>query len=81
MNTKHAVEELRKDYLLLAKKYGDLMPCYEFGYALIQFSVKMLMDEAPRHKIALETIRVATEEGIKWHVEERANQNKESNHV
>ncbi len=76
MNIKHAVEELRQEYLALAKKYSQIMPCYEFGYAVIQLSVKMLMDEAPRHKIALETIRVATEEGIKWHVEERANQNK-----
>lgn len=46
------------------------MPIYEFGFGMIQFASKMLMDCAPRHKVALETIRVATEEGIKWHVEE-----------
>jgi hypothetical protein len=63
-------QELWEDYRALADKYS-LMPGYEFGYLLIQFSVKMLMDTAPRHRIALETIKVATEEGIKWHVEER----------
>lgn len=80
MNIEKAREEFWEDYLALAEKYSEIMPGYEFGYALIQFSVKMLMDEAPRHKIALETIRVATEEGIKWHVEERAQQNKGGNH-
>ena len=72
MNIKEARENLWEDYLSLAEKYSELMPCYEFGFALIQFSVKMLMDQAPRHGVALETIKVATEEGIKWHVEERA---------
>lgn len=80
MNIEKAREELWQDYLALAEKFDQLMPGYEFGYALIQFSVKMLMDTAPRHKIALETIRVATEEGIKWHVEERALLNKGGNH-
>jgi len=76
MNLSKAREELWQDYLALAEKYSELMPNYEFGYALIQFNVKMLMDSAPRHGIALETIKVATEEGIKWHVEERAQQQK-----
>lgn len=67
-----AKEELWEDYLALAEKYSDLMPAHEFAYALIQLSVKMLMDIAPRHGVALETIKTATEEGIKWHVEERA---------
>lgn len=40
----------------------------------------MLMDNAPSHKLALETIRQATEEGIKWHVKECALNNKGSNH-
>ncbi len=80
MNIEESRRELWEDYQALLEKYSELMPCYEFGYALIQFSVKMLMDEAPRHKIALETIRVATEEGIKWHVEERAKQNRGPNH-
>lgn len=65
-------EELWEDYLALAEKYSDLLPAHEFGFALIQLSVKMLMDIAPRHMVALETIKIATEEGIKWHVEERA---------
>ncbi len=72
MKTEEANKELWEDYLSLAEKYNDLMPCYEFGFSLIRFTVKMLMDTAPRHGIALETIKVATEEGIKWHVEERA---------
>ncbi len=65
-------KELWEDYLALAEKYNDIMPAHEFGFSLIQLSVKMLMDLAPRHGIALETIKLATEEGIKWHVEERA---------
>ncbi len=64
-------DELWQDYLALAEKYGDLMPSYEFGYTLIRFSVKMLMDTAPRHGVALETIKVATEDGIKWHVNDK----------
>lgn len=69
-------EELFEDFLALAEKYDNLMPVYEFGFGVIQFAVKMIMDCAPRHKVALETIRVATEEGIKWHVEEKEKQNK-----
>ena len=76
-----AREELWEDYLALAEKYNDLLPPQDFGFALIQLSVKLLMDLAPRHGVALETIKVATEEGIKWHVEERAKQNKGGNHV
>ena len=72
MNIEREIESLRKEYLALEKKYCAVMPCYEFGYGLIRFSVKMLMDKAPRHGVALQTIKVATEEGIKWHVEERA---------
>ncbi len=70
-------KELWEDYLALAEKYNDIMPPHEFGFSLIQLSVKMLMDLAPRHGIALETIKLATEEGIKWHVEERAAKDKE----
>ena len=70
MNIQQAREELYEDYLALCEKYRDEMPVYEFGFAMIQFASKMLMDCAPRHKVALETIKVATEEGIKWHVEE-----------
>ena len=70
MKIERASEELFEDYLALCEKYKDLMPVYEFGFAMIQFASKMLMDCAPRHGVALETIRVATEEGIKWHVEE-----------
>lgn len=81
MKINEAREELWNDFLALAEKYDTLLPAHELGYALIQFSTKMLMDLAPRHKIALETIRVATEEGIKWHVDERAAQNKGTNHV
>lgn len=75
MELNKALTELRKDYICLQSKYLAIMPNYEFGYALIRYAVKMLMDEAPRHGIALETIKVATEEGIKWHVEERVKQN------
>ena len=71
MNNK-AKEELWEDYLALSEKYSDLLPAHEFGFGLIQLSVKMLMDIAPRHGVALETIKIATEEGIKWHVEERS---------
>lgn len=77
MNIEEAIQELRKEYVALEEKYSGIMPNYEFGYAMIRYSVKMLMDEAPRHGIALATIKVATEEGIKWHVEERAKRKKE----
>lgn len=68
--------ELWEDFLSLAEKYDQKMPGYEFGFAMIQYTTKMLMDIAPSHKVALETIRVATEEGIKWHMEERGPINK-----
>ncbi len=74
MNKEISRSELLEDYLSLAEKYDQFLPCYEFGHALIQLSVKMLMDCAPRHGIALETIKIATEAGIKWHVEERSDQ-------
>ncbi len=80
MTVEEARKELYYDYLCLAEKFDQLLPSYEFGFCLIKISTKMLMDTAPRHKIALETIRIATEEGIKWHVEERAEQNKGPNH-
>ncbi len=80
MSIEDARKELWEDYLTLAEKYDQLMPAYEFGFALIQFTTKMLMDMAPKHGIALETIRVATEEGIKWHVEEGAEERKEGKH-
>lgn len=64
-------QDLWEDYLALCEKYRHTMPVYEFGYQLIKFNTKMLMDTAPRHKVALDTIKTATEEGIKWHVEER----------
>ena len=70
MKLDEARQELFEDYLALCEKYKDLMPFYEFGFGMIQFASKMLMDCAPRHKVALKTIKVATEEGIKWHVEE-----------
>lgn len=75
--TEKARQDLWTDYLNLAEKYDKLMPGYEFGFALIQFTVKMLMDIAPRHGVAIETIRAATEQGISWHVEEKKAQ---SNH-
>ncbi len=71
-----ARQELWEDYLNLAEKFDKLMPGYEFGFALIQFSVKMLMDIAPRHVVAIETIRAATEQGISWHVEEKQSRGK-----
>jgi hypothetical protein len=63
-------EWLWQEFKKLHETYGN---DHQLGYHMIEFSVKMLMDLAPRHKIALETIRIATEEGIKWHVEERGN--------
>lgn len=71
MNLNKTLRELHIDYWNLAEKYSDRLECYEFGYALIQLNVKLLMDNAPRHGVALETIKTATESGIKWHVEER----------
>jgi hypothetical protein len=71
MNKEKIHAELWHEYLELVDKYGEHMPCYEIGYMLIEFNVKMLMDMAPSHKIALETIKIATESGIKWHVEEK----------
>lgn len=66
-----AVEELIADYAALEEKFGRLLPIHEFGYVLIRLAVKRLMDEAPRHMVALETIKTATEAGIKQHVEEK----------
>jgi len=75
-NINQTIKELKKDLELLRATYADRLPVYEFGYVGIGFLVKLIMDAAPRHGVALETIKVATEEGIKWHVEERAKQNK-----
>lgn len=80
MKEKTNKELLWEDYVKLKDRHSILIPCYEFGYSLIQWNVKMLMDNAPNHKLALETIRQATEEGIKWHVKEYALNNKGSNH-
>ena len=66
-----ARHELFNDYLDLCEKYQEALPVYEFGFAMIQFASKMLMDTAPRHQVALDTIKAATEEGIKWHVEQK----------
>lgn len=64
-------EALWDDYIELCHKYRDLMEIYEFGYSMVMFNTKLIMDSAPRHRVALETIRVATEDGIRWHVEEK----------
>lgn len=64
-----ALQDLLEDYKALKEKYEYVLHSHEFNFAMIQISVKTLMDEAPRHGIALETIKRATEEGIKWHVE------------
>lgn len=66
-----AREQLWEDYLSLCDKYKDLLPVYEVGFALIQFNVKMLLDCAPRHLVAIDTVRAATESGIMWHVEDK----------
>jgi len=78
---KKPTAELFEDFENIKEKYMNVMKSHELAYLLIQLSVKMLMDIAPRHKIALETIRVATEEGIKWHVEERTKQKRGPNHA
>lgn len=74
MNDEH--NELQEDLLALIDKHSSILPKHRLGYELIKLSVKMLMDLAPRHKIAIDTIRMATDEGLMWHVEERKDQNK-----
>ena len=76
MDVQQGRKDLWEDYLSLCEKYQDSLPVYEFGFAMIQFSTKLLMDSAPRHRVALDTIKAATEEGIKWHVEDRAKKEK-----
>lgn len=76
MDIEEAKRLLFEDYDKMLRRYEKVMPVYEFGYAMIQVSTKMLMDRAPRHMVALETVRVATEEGIKWHVTEKAKNKK-----
>lgn len=75
MNEAH--EELKEDLFALIEKYSSMLPKYQLGYDLIKLSVKLLMDVAPKHKIAIDTIRMATDAGLMWHVEERKEQNKE----
>ena len=67
MNIEEARGALWEDYLLLCEKYGNIMPQYEFGFALIQFNVRMLLDCAPRREVGLDTIKAAVEVGTKWH--------------
>lgn len=65
----NTVQNLYKDYLELIEKHSQHMPAYAVNYNLIKLAVKQLLDESPRHRIALETIKLATEDGIKCHVE------------
>lgn len=70
-NIEQAINELWQDYLALIENYKDKLPGYEIGYALIRFSTRMLMDIAPTHQLASETIEAAIEQGIKWHMQEK----------
>ena len=65
-------EELIEDYNALKDKYIDILEAHELCFALIQLSVKTLMDIAPRHGIAMETVKLATEAGINWHIEQNS---------
>jgi len=69
----NARDDLFEDFLALGEKYDDKMPIYEFGYALIQFASKMLMDCAPRYQVGLDTIQAGVESGIEWHSDEQKN--------
>lgn len=69
MSLKADLTELWDDFLALCSKNENKMSMHAFGYAMIKYNTKMLLDIAPTHAIAHETIRLATEEGILWHVE------------
>ncbi len=71
MKQNNAKKQLFEDYKALCERYKKEMAIYEFGFSLVQFATKTLMDSAPTHGVALETIKVATEEGIRWHVENK----------
>lgn len=66
-----AINEIQEDFNALIEKYSELLPAYQLSFELISLSVKHLMDIAPKHKVALETIKIATEEGIRIHVEQK----------
>lgn len=67
MNIDHAIDNLWEDYLTLAEKHSENMPPYEFGYALIRFSTKLLLDTAPNEERAMEVINLAIESGKDFH--------------
>ena len=75
MNKQPEIERLLQDYENLLQKYEGILKAQEFAFSMLQFATKTLMDLAPRHKVALKTIALATEEGIRWHVEEKQKKN------
>jgi hypothetical protein len=75
MNNKEDLTELWQDFLDLVEKYQNRMSGQAFGYAMIKYNTKLILDIAPTHAVAHETIKFATEEGIMWHVETLGREN------
>jgi len=65
-----AHKELYGAYLQLCKQFEEKMPVWEFGFGLIRLASKMLLDSAPSHDTAFNTISRAVHEAEKWYKEE-----------
>jgi hypothetical protein len=73
-------ELLWEDYLALVEKYQDDMSAPEFGYALIEFTVKMLADTAPKPEQVQLLIVHAIQSALQWSEQDLAEQNKGESH-
>jgi hypothetical protein len=64
-----SLHKLWHDYLELAESYSNEMQVYEFGFAMIKYTSKMIFDCAPGYDLAYKTILAGIAEGNKMHTE------------
>jgi hypothetical protein len=64
-------EKLWDEFLNLGESFQHLLAIPTFGYCLIKFTTKMLMDTAPSDSDCMKLIKEAVDAGIEWHVQEQ----------
>ena len=69
-NLRESNENLWKDYIDLCSKYDGKMEIYEFGFSILRFASKMLMDSSPTYSVGHSTIMEGINAGMRWHSEE-----------
>lgn len=70
MNTQEKEESLWCDYLELCEKYDGVFPLHEFGYNIIRFATKMLVDAHANGIVSMCTALCGIMEGAKMQLEE-----------